>query len=83
MLRLQFIISGSEKLHFTVYKVLNLDILDIKCIDSLQEAFTNPRSHLEHFFFMMYGCSLLDFYWTIGYHLFTAIIMLGRARILF
>ncbi len=27
---------------------------------------------------MMDKCSLLDFYWTIEYHPFTAIIMLGR-----
>ncbi len=35
-----------------------------KHIDPLQEAFIDPHSRLEHFF-MIDGCGLLDFYWTI------------------
>ncbi len=63
----------------TVYKVL---FCLQKHIDLLHEAFINPRSRLEHFF-MMDKRSLLDFYCTIEYHPFTAIIILGRARTFF
>ncbi len=51
-----------------------MDILSYpKRIDTLQEAFINPQSHVEHFLWWM-DALLLDFHWTIeSHHPFAAI----------
>ncbi len=52
-------------------------------MDSLQEDFIHPPEPCEAHF-IMDGCALLDFFWTVEKkHLLTGIIKLVRARIIF
>ncbi len=64
----------------SVYNVLNMDIFLTK---NTTGGVYSPPEPCEACF-IMDGCTLFDFFWTVEQkHPFTAIIKLGRARIIF